>query len=932
MADSSQASTSDFQPSPARLENLRRYNIESDKLSATGLSPYLRRVMIDSAPRPRYLRDVIEPWQRPLYNMISPLIERAAGFPVIPPAGLLPNKPWGAFITLPRGHSKTSTLSQLIAWALIYSKRKISAFAAAADGDQASILLERLDREKSHNPWIKNKLRRTYYRVIGPAGYLKVLSSEAPGASGLMGDLFILDEIVWWRNKALFDILVSGWNKRPHAAFIILSNAGVLGTWQHDIWSMAKTQSQYWVTYEVPGTVASWIDKDKLAFDRKMLPPALASRLYDNVWQGEMGEYLSRAEIMPCVNQNLREAPNGSAHDYILTMDYGATKDRATAAVMHMDFVLGKVVLDRMYIHQGEPGKPTPIKLVQEWVEQAMVDFTIREAWLDPYQLEVVAQDLEGRIDVRRFNFSVSRAGEGHHAMAENLRSLFLNQKIELPPHVAALTLADGSTEDLVDELAALIVEVTSGGKRRSADGANSTEDVLYRAQHTSGRHDDRYCCAIAGTKIETDHGPVNVEDIRCGDLVLTRHGYRPVVYSACTGVKEVFTLECDDGRILTATGDHPVFSAGDFTRLDSLSEGSIIQTWKNKPKSSLTASRTGGIRTQSRSRIADIFRPIQNGKVRSGTIIETCGNLFTDSFQTDATSTTRTKTLSTILSKILSVLLLRSTLSITSRGQTRPNESSPTLTPDESISSDFMRLAVNGESLQKAWLISNVDLSKRRSDGKTRLLLSPSASFANLISRHFFRSELNIARILALKRTSTIRQSTEWRRSARFVEENLSPISIDQVDLAPLRVRRLFSSGQKLVYNLTVAEVPEYFANGILVHNCLAMGALACVRRHQRVEPLVFGVSRAAKVEPKKTGDEGYADIQYLRPWDCWAATCKAEDGKISVVRDLRNAEEAGWMVNAYARKIGVAEPNRLPAGAIDDDRIKELEAMVPQ
>lgn len=33
-------------------------------------------------------------------------------------------------------------------------------------------------------------------------------------------------------------------------------------------------------------------------------------------------------------------------------------------------------------------------------------------------------------------------------------------------------------------------------------------------------------------------------------------------------------------------------------------------------------------------------------------------------------------------------------------------------------------------------------------------------------------------------------------------------------------------------VYNLTVDEVPEYFANGILVHNCMDAIAYACLSR----------------------------------------------------------------------------------------------------
>lgn len=45
----------------------------------------------------------------------------------------------------------------------------------------------------------------------------------------------------------------------------------------------------------------------------------------------------------------------------------------------------------------------------------------------------------------------------------------------------------------------------------------------------------------------------------------------------------------------------------------------------------------------------------------------------------------------------------------------------------------------------------------------------------------------------------------------------------------APCRVRRISRTGYDApVYNLSVHETPEYFANGILVHNCADAGLYA--------------------------------------------------------------------------------------------------------
>jgi hypothetical protein len=40
--------------------------------------------------------------------------------------------------------------------------------------------------------------------------------------------------------------------------------------------------------------------------------------------------------------------------------------------------------------------------------------------------------------------------------------------------------------------------------------------------------------------------------------------------------------------------------------------------------------------------------------------------------------------------------------------------------------------------------------------------------------------------------------------------------------DVAPVYVLGRYAAGRSPVYNLTVQDQPEFFANGVLVHNCL--------------------------------------------------------------------------------------------------------------
>lgn len=84
--------------------------------------------------------------------------------------------------------------------------------------------------------------------------------------------------------------------------------------------------------------------------------------------------------------------------------------------------------------------------------------------------------------------------------------------------------------------------------------------------------------CFVAGTLVITDAGWRPIEDIRPGDRVLTRAGFREVLAAAMTDpAAEVEALTFTDGMMrLTGTANHPVFSPrqGRFVPLGDLMPG----------------------------------------------------------------------------------------------------------------------------------------------------------------------------------------------------------------------------------------------------------------------------------------------------------------------------------------------------------------------
>jgi hypothetical protein len=113
-------------------------------------------------------------------------------------------------------------------------------------------------------------------------------------------------------------------------------------------------------------------------------------------------------------------------------------------------------------------------------------------------------------------------------------------------------------------------------------------------------------CCFPAGTKIKTKKGEKNIEDIRKGDLVLTRNGYKKVLKSWMTGHKEVITR-----MGITATANHPFITKYGVKRFDNLTVSDIIYVW-NQNKLCIEELCIGDIQTPLKDKeefiITDIF------------------------------------------------------------------------------------------------------------------------------------------------------------------------------------------------------------------------------------------------------------------------------------------------------------------------------------
>ncbi len=443
--------------------------------SGRSLASYLDHVVIDSTP-PRRWSLIREPWQSDIVRPLIPAIEHACGFR---PDYAGPLFFW---LTLPKGHDKSSLIGRLLNWAVAFSKNPIKAYAAAADKTQARIIRDAMKAEARRNLWLDARLRFNNWEVIGPDGKLEIRSSDADTASGLLPDVVVVDEITFWRSRGLYDVLFGGAGKRPHCVFIVITNAGLKGSdqWQWALRELART-SRAWHFFESPEGVrlASWMSETKVAEIRRGLTPSMARRVFDNVWVDPSeteAQYLTRDQADACTDPTLALRHRGDRkHTYVLAGDLAISHDRAVMAVTHREH--GRVVLDHLKVWVAPPDGRIDFDEVQNWADATVAAFRIRHAIFDNHQAEFLTQHLEKKgLKVTRYSFQ----GWGHTQLAENLKGLVESGRIAWYPHAGMLRNPDGTTEDLNTELALLITE------EQRANG-------MYRVNHTAGHHDDRY-------------------------------------------------------------------------------------------------------------------------------------------------------------------------------------------------------------------------------------------------------------------------------------------------------------------------------------------------------------------------------------------------------------------------------------------------------
>lgn len=335
--------------------------------------------------------------------------------------------------------------------------------------------------------------------------------------------------------------------------------------------------------------------------------------------------------------------------------------------------------------------------------------------------------------------------------------------------------------------------------------------------------HDDQ--CLIAGTMVRTDRGDMPIESIRSGDMVLTRKGFKRVTRAWMSNPSaDVVTAEFCNGVKLTGTRDHPVWMHDvGFVPLDAVADADYkaicLEDFPRirSMQSNLMASRFAVIHSLAASTIGDIILRV-GVTLREGWnhIIGSYGSFTKGRSLKDGKST-----ISTTIRSIMQLITLNAYRLRNTRQSIRQKVSGRGLPALRHIWTGFAQRLRNGiQAMRGAHGTPNKRaLSWPQGNRLNTLAQNAGVNSYQKRPEPVGRGACDFAQGSVKRAVSGKTGGTCRTKPARLaVFSSKGHQERKHAHVSALRVSR---AGVAAVYNLTVEDCPEFYANGILVHNC---------------------------------------------------------------------------------------------------------------
>lgn len=324
--------------------------------------------------------------------------------------------------------------------------------------------------------------------------------------------------------------------------------------------------------------------------------------------------------------------------------------------------------------------------------------------------------------------------------------------------------------------------------------------------------HDNH--CFVGETLVMTNVGNKRIDMIEKGDYVLTSNGFRKVNKFFDNGYRKILHTRLIFSNFIVeikATPEHKFKTINGWKQLQELTKGDVLYTCK-----SLTEKNTSYIPES-------VISPVG----QSDYIVK-CGNSIMGKYLKGIMSIIKMKTLGIMIYPILNLLKCTHIYNIMQKNKIKIMNC---LHGEEKILPKQASLLLNGINQQRE---GNGIANKRKRNLKIQ---SQKFSFANGVAKSSlpFQTEIiSSAQTNVKQPIGIIQEQITKRGNVNGVEINLSQTNIarpnfvveDVADniLQALELKEIEIVKEDIgkVYDIEVEDMHEFFANGVLVHNCI--------------------------------------------------------------------------------------------------------------
>jgi phage terminase large subunit len=329
--------------------------------------------------------------------------------------------------------------------------------------------------------------------------------------------------------------------------------------------------------------------------------------------------------------------------------------------------------------------------------------------------------------------------------------------------------------------------------------GWNVIDKVPHEARLIGYGLDFGYSCLGGDTLIKTKNGDKKIKDIKKGEYVFTRDGYKEITFSGKTGRREVYELDFGYKKNIIVTGDHKIFTTDGWKKVTELKTNEKICQLKQLY---LKAKNTIDTQKENTQNISIIKLGIKKRELIKF-FIEKFGKINLARFPKNIIYTIKMATLSIIKSIILCVYHLASIVK-------------------------YMHQILKNIQVQDLDIQKKTGKKEEKKVYKQQLKESKIAS--NAIKK-LYQQMCTKSSVLQFVEREIIQEIVKKNILVNGARKNLlEQHTIKEIPVlksVPIKIQLL--KGKRDVYDLTVKDSHEFFANGLLVHNCDPTALAAC-------------------------------------------------------------------------------------------------------